>query len=82
MDSFVHPQVKAYKASKHGCGILPRTHATAYFVSLLIANLIQSVGSILNVDWLIQWKTVHEPACVAQGALFVDPLRREIPTGS
>ena len=80
--TFIHPQVKAYQAAKHGSGILPRTHATAYFVSLLISNFIQSIGSILNLDWLLQWGTVYEPACVAQGAFSStrrakDPLDRD-----
>jgi hypothetical protein len=74
-------QVQVYKAAKYDGRILPQTHAMAYFASLLIANLIQSAGSILNVDWLIQWGTVYGPTCVVQGAFFVDPLGRGIPTG-
>jgi len=60
--------VMATKAYKYGGGILPQTHVAPYFTSLLIANFIQAIGSILNINWLIQGGTAYEPACVAQGA--------------
>ncbi|KAF8500539.1 hypothetical protein JB92DRAFT_2816772, partial [Gautieria morchelliformis] len=60
--------VKIYKSAKYGNRTLPQTHIGPYFASLFVANFIQSIGSILNIDWLIQWGTVYEPACVIQGS--------------
>ena len=74
-------QTKAYK---YGGGILPQTHVAPYFTSLLIANFIQAIGSILNINWLIQGGTAYEPACVAQGTMFVviagllDPKKTQV----
>ncbi|KAF8526879.1 hypothetical protein BU17DRAFT_82314 [Hysterangium stoloniferum] len=36
-------------------------------MSLLLSNLIQSVGSLLNIHWLRMKATVFGPVCVAQG---------------
>ncbi|KAJ6530051.1 hypothetical protein DFH09DRAFT_1370837 [Mycena vulgaris] len=46
-----------------------RTHAAAYFVSLLICDLVQSVGSIMNAKWVLNMAVETGNFCVAQGAL-------------
>ncbi|KAF8579735.1 hypothetical protein K439DRAFT_371584 [Ramaria rubella] len=59
--------IKCYQASRQGGGFLQQTHVAPYFVSLLAANLIQSIGSVLNMEWLQQGGTIFEPSCVVQG---------------
>ncbi|KAK0241524.1 hypothetical protein EDD85DRAFT_403624 [Armillaria nabsnona] len=46
-----------------------RTHIAAYFICLLVSDLIQAIASILNAAW-VQSSGVHAgPLCTIQGAL-------------
>ncbi|KAJ7072550.1 hypothetical protein C8F01DRAFT_1243594 [Mycena amicta] len=46
-----------------------RTHVAAYFISLLISDLIQAIGSILNARWIHDLAVEVGPLCTAQGVL-------------
>lgn len=46
-----------------------RSHIAKYFVSLLICNIVQSFGGILNIPWIIENRVYSGAACTAQGAL-------------
>jgi len=52
---------------RNGQEVFGQTHIAPYFTSLLLSNLTQSVGSLLNIRWLSMKGTVFGPACVAQG---------------
>jgi len=44
-----------------------RTHVAAYFVSLLLCDLLQAIGSILNANWIRQMGVEVGDICVLQG---------------
>ncbi|KAJ7110857.1 hypothetical protein C8R44DRAFT_985589 [Mycena epipterygia] len=46
-----------------------RSHAAAYFISLLICDLIQSTASIMNAQWIRDMAVETGTLCVVQGAL-------------
>ncbi|KAJ6558498.1 hypothetical protein DFH09DRAFT_1036992 [Mycena vulgaris] len=46
-----------------------RTHVAAYFISLLLSDLIQALGSILNARWIRDMGVVVGDVCVLQGVL-------------
>jgi hypothetical protein len=46
-----------------------RTHVAIYFVSLLMCNLIQSVGGLLNIRWVIVNRVYSGAVCTTQGVL-------------
>jgi len=46
-----------------------RTHVAAYFVSLLLCDFIQAVGSIINTVWLHRMGVYFGETCVLQGVL-------------
>ncbi|KAJ7734010.1 hypothetical protein DFH07DRAFT_130525 [Mycena maculata] len=46
-----------------------RSHAAAYFISLLICDLIQSIASIMNAQWIRDMAVETGTLCVVQGAL-------------
>ncbi|KAI0819683.1 hypothetical protein BC628DRAFT_1401598 [Trametes gibbosa] len=46
-----------------------RSHVAAYFVSLLLCEVMQTVGSIMNIRWFNQMSVTYEPYCTAQGVL-------------
>lgn len=46
-----------------------RTHVAAYFLSLLLSDLIQAIGSILNVKWIRDLAVVVDDTCTVQGVL-------------
>ncbi|KAF8893925.1 hypothetical protein BD779DRAFT_1660755 [Infundibulicybe gibba] len=46
-----------------------RTHVAAYFVSLLICDLLQALGSILNLRWIQAIAIEYGDICVLQGVL-------------
>ncbi|KAJ7690659.1 hypothetical protein B0H17DRAFT_1201502 [Mycena rosella] len=49
--------------------IFVRTHVAAYFVSLILSDLIQALGSILNARWIHDMAVVVGDVCVLQGVL-------------
>ncbi|KAK0470527.1 hypothetical protein IW261DRAFT_1005489 [Armillaria novae-zelandiae] len=42
---------------------------SVYFISLMFAELIQALGSLLNIRWIIDAEVVEGTLCVAQGIL-------------
>ncbi|KAJ6495634.1 hypothetical protein C8R47DRAFT_366042 [Mycena vitilis] len=46
-----------------------RTHVAAYFISLLLSDLMQAIGSILNVRWIRDMAVVVGDVCVYTGVL-------------
>ncbi|KZT36739.1 hypothetical protein SISSUDRAFT_1023827, partial [Sistotremastrum suecicum HHB10207 ss-3] len=50
-----------------GESLFPRTHVTPYYSSLLIANLIQSVGSTISLRWILTGDVTYGPLCYMQG---------------
>ncbi|KAI9064117.1 hypothetical protein FKP32DRAFT_1591529 [Trametes sanguinea] len=46
-----------------------RSHVAAYFVSMLLCEVMQTVGSIMNVRWFNQMAVTYEPYCTVQGVL-------------
>ena len=50
-----------------------RTHVAAYFVSLLITDLLQAIGSIMNARWTSAMSATYGEFCVAQGEYSIAP---------
>jgi len=46
-----------------------RTHVAGYFVSMLIMDMLQAVGSIMNARWTREMMVQAGPYCIAQGAI-------------
>ncbi|KAF8185602.1 hypothetical protein K438DRAFT_2155481 [Mycena galopus ATCC 62051] len=46
-----------------------RTHVAAYFISLLLSDLIQAIGSILNARWIRDMAVAVGDTCTLQGVL-------------
>ncbi|KAI0686847.1 hypothetical protein BC835DRAFT_1223520, partial [Cytidiella melzeri] len=46
-----------------------RSHAVAYLVCLLLCDLLQAIGSIMNAEWYLQRAVTFQPFCEAQGAI-------------
>lgn len=46
-----------------------RTHVAFYFVSLLLSDILQSIGSIINSAWVREGAVVYDSLCTAQGVL-------------
>ncbi|KAG9045607.1 hypothetical protein FS842_001146, partial [Serendipita sp. 407] len=49
--------------------VFVRTHVAAYFVSLLICDLMQGIGSLVNIAWINNKGVTNNSLCVAQGAI-------------
>ncbi|KAI0352341.1 hypothetical protein OH77DRAFT_800663 [Trametes cingulata] len=62
--------VSAYNTRKlNSSGLFVRSHVAAYFVCMLLCEVVQTVGSIMNVRWYNQMAVTYEPYCTAQGVL-------------
>jgi len=46
-----------------------RTHVATYFISLLICNLDQAIGGLLNIPWVVAGRVYSGVACTAQGLI-------------
>ncbi|CAL1708224.1 unnamed protein product [Somion occarium] len=46
-----------------------RSHAAAYLISLLLCDLMQAIGSIMNAEWYMKNAVEFNTMCVAQGAI-------------
>ncbi|KAJ7697898.1 hypothetical protein B0H17DRAFT_1051538 [Mycena rosella] len=55
--------------STHQEHLFLRTHAAAYFICLLICDMIQSVASIMNANWILNMAVETGTLCVIQGAM-------------
>ncbi|KAL5528637.1 hypothetical protein ACEPAF_7773 [Sanghuangporus sanghuang] len=62
--------ITALRASyqKSGTNIF-RSHVTAYFVSLLVSDLLQAIGSIMNLKWIQDMAVSQSSFCSAQGGI-------------
>ena len=49
--------------------VFVRTQIAKYFSSLLLCNMIQAVGGLLNIAWLVENRIYVGVACTAQGVL-------------
>jgi len=47
----------------------PPSHVDVYFINLMISDLIQAVGSIMNIGWVIHAGVIENELCIAQAAL-------------
>jgi len=45
------------------------THIHYYFVNLLVSDLIQAIGGLLNIKWIIDAQVTEGALCTAQGML-------------
>lgn len=46
-----------------------RTHVATYLVSLLMCNLFQAIGGLLNIPWIVEDRVYVGVACTAQGII-------------
>jgi hypothetical protein len=46
-----------------------RTHVAGYFISMLIGDVLQAIGSIMNSRWAHEMMAYAGPYCTAQGAI-------------
>lgn len=46
-----------------------RTQVAKYFVSLLMCNLLQGIGGLLNIPWIVEDRVYVGVACTAQGVI-------------
>jgi hypothetical protein len=49
--------------------VFARTQIAKYLSSLLLCNLIQAVGGLLNIAWLVEKRIYVGMTCTAQAAL-------------
>ncbi|KAF8170282.1 hypothetical protein K438DRAFT_2024468 [Mycena galopus ATCC 62051] len=66
--SFSAFNTRSWTAAKHP-HLFVRTHVAAYFISLLMSDLIQAIGSIMNAKWIRDMAVVTGDACTLQGIL-------------
>ncbi|KAJ7794978.1 hypothetical protein B0H14DRAFT_2392133 [Mycena olivaceomarginata] len=59
---------RSWTTDKHP-HLFVRTHVAAYFISLLLSDLIQAIGSILNARWIRDMAVVVGDVCTLQGVL-------------
>ena len=63
-------QISAYRTKgSPDDHVFVRTHVAAYFVSLLLCDLTQGIGSIVNIAWIRNGGVINNGLCVAQGAI-------------
>lgn len=46
-----------------------RTHVVYYFVSLLLSDILQAIGSIMNTTWITKQAVIYGSLCTAQGVI-------------
>jgi hypothetical protein len=64
------PQVSAVRSRRSSNKTLfVRTHAAMYFVSLLISNLVHSIGGLLAIPWVVAGRVYSGATCTAQGVI-------------
>ena len=63
-------QVSAMQSRRSSDNMLfVRTHVAKYFVSLLMCNVLQSIGGLLNISFIIENRVHTGVACTVQGFL-------------
>ncbi|EIM87000.1 uncharacterized protein STEHIDRAFT_167889 [Stereum hirsutum FP-91666 SS1] len=50
-------------------GLFVRTHVVVYFVCLLCCDLLQAVGSLMNIAWIQNMAVEYGSLCIAQGVI-------------
>jgi len=84
---FRYFQMSAIRSRRHSPAEKPfvRTHIGMYFFSLLICNLAQALGAILNIPWIVEKRIYLGTVCAAQatiqqigGVLDFCPFRRRL----
>src|SRR5258706_13927606 len=64
------PQVSAVRTRRSSSKTLfVRTHIAIYFVSLLICNLDQAIGGIMNIPWIVAGGIYSGVTCTTQGVI-------------
>ncbi|KIJ68570.1 hypothetical protein HYDPIDRAFT_24830 [Hydnomerulius pinastri MD-312] len=43
------------------------THIHYYFINLMVCDLIQAIGGLLNIKWIVEARVYPSPTCTAQG---------------
>ncbi|KAI0741400.1 hypothetical protein C8Q80DRAFT_1109851 [Daedaleopsis nitida] len=62
--------VSAFNTRKStSSNLFVRSHVVTYFVSLLLCELAQTIGSIMSMRWVNEKAVSYEPYCTAQGAV-------------
>ncbi|KAH9852137.1 hypothetical protein C2E23DRAFT_827684 [Lenzites betulinus] len=62
--------LSAYNTRKStSSNLFVRSHVAAYFVSLLLCEIFQTVGSIMNIRWYNQMAVTYGPYCTVQGVV-------------
>ncbi|KAH8994661.1 hypothetical protein EDB86DRAFT_3167243 [Lactarius hatsudake] len=46
-----------------------RTHVVFYFISLLLSDILQAIGSIINSAWVTEQAVIYDSLCTAQGVI-------------
>ena len=46
-----------------------RTHVAIFFFSLLICDLIQGIGALLNIPWIVERRAYIGSICTAQATI-------------
>ncbi|KAH9010008.1 hypothetical protein EDB85DRAFT_2240731 [Lactarius pseudohatsudake] len=46
-----------------------RTHVVFYFISLLLSDILQAIGSIMNSAWVTEQAVIYDSLCTAQGVI-------------
>ncbi|KAH9062413.1 hypothetical protein EDB87DRAFT_300979 [Lactarius vividus] len=46
-----------------------RTHVVFYFISLLLSDILQAIGSIMNSAWVTKQAVIYDSLCTAQGVI-------------
>ncbi|KAH9163931.1 hypothetical protein EDB89DRAFT_2078399 [Lactarius sanguifluus] len=46
-----------------------RTHVVFYFISLLLSDMLQAIGSIMNSAWVTEQAVIYDSLCTAQGVI-------------
>lgn len=64
------PQVSAVRNRRSSSKTLfVRTDVAIYFIALLICNLVQAIGGIVNISWIVTGGVYSGVTCTAQGVL-------------
>ena len=65
-----HSQMSAVPSS-HSSDESPfaRTHIGRYFLSLLMCNLVQGIGAVLNFPWMVEGRVYVGRTCAAQATI-------------
>ncbi|KDQ15114.1 hypothetical protein BOTBODRAFT_174282 [Botryobasidium botryosum FD-172 SS1] len=46
----------------------PLSHVEIYFINLMISDLVQAIGAMMNIGWVIHARVIENELCIAQAA--------------